>query len=73
MQSAEYLVVVDLLTRPRGRDRERMYQALRTYDHQQVDAAIATLEQAGVVVVDGQAVVGSAALKTLEQLNLIGV
>jgi DNA-binding MurR/RpiR family transcriptional regulator len=73
MQSAEYLVVVDLLSRPRGRDRERMYRTLRTYDHQQVDAAIATLEQAGVVVVNGRAVVGSAALKALEQLNLIGV
>jgi hypothetical protein len=72
MQSTEYLVVLEVVGRVRGRERERMYRALRLKPAE-VDAAVARLEQAGVVAVKGARVHGSPALKRLNDLGLIGV
>ncbi len=73
MQSAEYLVVLEVVGRVRGRERERMYHALRDRPRTDIDAAIEHLEQAGVVVVKGARVHASLALKRLDDLGLIGV
>jgi hypothetical protein len=73
MQSTEYLVVLEVVGRVRGRERERMYRALRARTVAEVDAAIARLEQAGVVAVKGARVHASAALELLNDLDLIGI
>ena len=73
MQSAQYLVVIELLNRPHGRDLERMYRTLRSHQRQDIDAAIASLREAGILSVNGQTVKASPALARLEQLNLIAV
>ncbi len=73
MQSAQYLVVIEVLNRPHGRDVERLHRSLRNHGRQDIEAAIASLEQAGVVAVNGQTIRASAALTRLEQLNLIAV
>ncbi|HEY4810980.1 MAG TPA: hypothetical protein VIH71_07990 [Solirubrobacteraceae bacterium] len=72
MQSTEYLVVLEVVGRVRGRELERMYRALRLTPAE-VDAAITSLEQAGVIAVKGARVHGSPALKRLNDLGLIGV
>jgi hypothetical protein len=72
MQRTEYLVVLEVVGRGRGRERERMYRALRR-TAADVDAAIASLEQAGVVAVKGARIHASPALERLNDLNLIGV
>ena len=73
MQSAEYLVTVQLLDRgPHGRMRDSLYRAL-SCSRQDVDAAIATLERAGVLTVAGRTVRASDALTCLERLDLIAV
>jgi hypothetical protein len=72
MQSTEYLVVLEVVGRVRGRERKRMYRALRR-PPAEVDAAIKSLEQAGVVAVRGASVHASPALKLLNDLNLIAV
>jgi len=69
----ERLVAIELLGRPRGRDRERMYRTLREFSRETIDEAIASLEQAGVLVSAGRTVKASGALERLERLNLIGV
>ncbi|HTZ87929.1 MAG TPA: hypothetical protein VMB05_14780 [Solirubrobacteraceae bacterium] len=69
----ERLVAIELLGRPRGRDRERMYRTLRELSHETIDEAIASLEQAGVLVTAGRTVKASSALARLERLNLIAV
>jgi hypothetical protein len=73
LQSAEYLVVIEVLNRTHGRDRERMYRALRKCAREEVDAAIDSLEQVGVVTVKGQTIQAGPALTKLGQLNLIGI
>jgi DNA-binding MurR/RpiR family transcriptional regulator len=73
LQSAQYLVVIEVLNRPHGRELERMYRTLRAHDRQAIDEAVASLEQAGVVTVQGRTVKASAALARLEQLDLIAV
>jgi hypothetical protein len=72
MQSTEYLVVLEVVGRVRGRERERMYRALRRTPAE-VDAAIASLEQAGVVAIKGARILAAPALQRLDSLNLIGV
>ncbi len=72
MQRAEYLVVLQVVGRVRGREHERMYRALRR-SPAEVDAAIESLEQAGVVAVKGARVHPSPTLKRLDELGLIGV
>jgi hypothetical protein len=69
----ERLVAIELLGRPRGRDRDRMYRTLRQLSRETVDEAIASLEQAGVVVTAGRTIKASSALVRLERLNLIGI
>jgi DNA-binding MurR/RpiR family transcriptional regulator len=69
----ERLVAIELLGRPRGRDRDRMYRTLRQLSRETVDEAIASLEQAGVVVIAGRTIKASSALVRLERLNLIGI
>lgn len=73
MQKAEYLVVVQLLNRPNGRERPRMYRALSSLTMGVIDEAIDSLQRAGVVVVKGQRVHPSPALERLEELELIAV
>lgn len=72
-QDADYLVALELLNRPHGRERSRMYRSLRTLDDRAIDAAIDSLAQDYVLVVKGRCVVASAALRRLERINLIGV
>ncbi len=72
-QSAQYLVVIEVLNRPRGRDLGRMYRALRHHDRQDIDAAITSLERAGVVTLIGETIKASPALALLEQLDLISI
>jgi hypothetical protein len=72
MQDTEHLVVLQVVGRLRGRERERMYRALRRTPAE-VDAAITSLEQAGVVAVKGARVHAAPALKRLDELSLIGV
>jgi hypothetical protein len=72
MQRTEYLVLLQVVGRLRGRERERMYRALRR-PPTEVDAAIARLEQAGVVTVKGARVHASPALERLDDLGLIGI
>ena len=73
MQSAEYLVAVQLLDRgPHGRMRDSLYRALNC-SRRDVDAAIAALERAGVLTVAGRTVRASDALTCLERLDLIAV
>jgi hypothetical protein len=68
----EYLVIVQVLGRTRGRERGRMYRAL-DLGRAEVDAAIASLERVGVLTVGGKTVRASPALAYLENLNLIAV
>lgn len=73
MQSAAYLVAIQLLDRgPQGRRRESVYRAL-VYSRSEIDEAIATLERAGVLTVTGRTVRASPALACLERLNLIAI
>jgi hypothetical protein len=72
MQRTEYLVVLQVVGRTRGRERARMYRALRRTPAE-VDAAIESLEHAGVVAVKGARIHPSSALKRLDDLGLIGV
>ncbi len=73
MQSTEYLVVLEVMARVHGRERERMYRALRDRTRAEVDEAITSLEQAGVVTVKGARVHASSALTRLNDLGLIGI
>lgn len=73
MQKAEYLVVLAVVGRVRGRERQRLYQALRPSPRADIDAAIGRLEVAGVVAVKGERIHASPALRLLDELDLIGV
>lgn len=70
--AAEYLVLIQVLGRKRGRERERMYRALDC-GRAEVDAAIASLERAGVLTTTPRVIRASPALARLESLNLIAV
>jgi hypothetical protein len=72
-ESPERLVTIELLGRPRGRDRDRLYRALHELGRETIDEAIASLEAAGVLVTTGRTVKASGALARLERLNLIGL
>jgi Mn-dependent DtxR family transcriptional regulator len=73
MQSAAYLVAIQLLDRgPQGRRRESVYRAL-DYSRSEVDEAIAALERAGVLMVAGRSVRASPAIVCLERLHLIAI
>jgi hypothetical protein len=70
--AAEYLVVMQVLGRERGRERERMYKALDV-EPAEIDTAISSLERAGVLTASPLVVRASPALSRLESLHLIGV
>jgi predicted transcriptional regulator len=72
VSSAEYLVVVQLLNRRGGREREKIYSAL-DFDRSEVDAAIERLTRAGVLMTTGRVVRASPALECLERLQLVSV
>jgi hypothetical protein len=72
-QSAQYLVVIEVLNRAHGRNLERMYRTLGHRDRRDIDAAIASLERAGLVTVAGETIKASPALALLEQLDLIAI
>jgi hypothetical protein len=69
----ERLVVLQVAGRRRGRERERMYRALRNIDRNHVDDAIGSLTLAGVVAVKGQSVHQTAALRRVDCLGMIAV
>jgi hypothetical protein len=69
----ERLVAIELLGRPRGRERERLYGSLRTYDRQVIDTAIASLEAKGLLTIAGARVIASEPLRHLERLELVAV
>jgi hypothetical protein len=73
MQSTEYLVVLQVVGRDHGRERERLHRALQDRPPAEVDAAITSLQQAGVVTVKGARIHASPALKRLNDLSLIGI
>lgn len=67
----EKLVVLQVAGVKRGRERVRMYRALRNSPQPSVDAAIESLQSAGVVVVKGKSIHQSAALRRIDRLDLI--
>jgi len=71
--AAERLVVLQVVGVPRGRQRSVIYTALADIGRERVDAAIDSLQQAGVVLVVGRAVRQSTALERLDRLELICV
>ncbi|MHB8243256.1 MAG: hypothetical protein ACYDHN_14860 [Solirubrobacteraceae bacterium] len=73
MQSTEYLVVLAVVGRVRGRERASLHRALQDRPSSDVDTAVASLEQTGVVAVKGARVYASPALKLLNELDLIAV
>lgn len=73
MQSLEYLIVLEVVGRPRGRDRESMRRQLRDHRPEAIDAAVQALEQAGVVTATPRTIRPSAALRLLDELGLIAV
>ncbi len=73
MQSAEYLVTIELLGGgPRGRYRESIYRAL-DHSREDIDTAISNLEREGVLTVSGRTVKASDALIYLDGLNLVAI
>ena len=73
MQSLEYLIVLEVAARPRGRDRERLRRSLREHPAEAIDEAVRSLEEAGVVSATPRTVRPSRALRMLDQLGLINV
>lgn len=69
----ERLVVIQVVGVKRGRERARMYRALRDVAQESIDAAIESLQSAGVVVVKGKSVCESPALGRIDRLHLIGI
>jgi hypothetical protein len=72
---AEYGVVLELADRySSGRSRTELHEALSAdFSPAQVDAAIASLVDAGVVRATPKKVYGSAALQRIDELGLIHV
>jgi hypothetical protein len=71
MLNAKRLVILDVLSHTRPRNRDHLYRALRQLTHEDVDEAIATLERAGVVRVAHDTVHASDALKCLEAIGML--
>lgn len=70
--TAERLVVIDLLGQTRGRTRSSLYRDLRR-DQDTIDAAIDSLVEAGIITTRGERVLATPALERLESLQLIGI
>ncbi len=73
MQSLEYLIVLEVASRPRGRDRARLQRSLRDHPAEAVDEAVRSLQAAGVVSATERTIRPSQALRRLDQLGLINV
>lgn len=73
MQSLEYLIVLEVVSRPRGRDRDRMHRQLRDHTPEAIDEAVEALQHAGVVTATQRTIRPSAALRRLDELGLIAV
>ena len=73
MQSLEYLIVLEVAGRPRGRERERLRRSLRDHPPEAVDEAVRSLEDAGVVNATARTIKPSEALRRLDDLGLINV
>jgi len=71
--AAERLVVLQVAGVPRGRQRSVIDATLADVGRERVDAAIDSLQRAGVVLVVGRAVRQSAVLERLDRLKLICV
>lgn len=70
---AEHLVVLDVAGVRRGRQRHRIHRMLRGLERDRIDAAIESLQRAGVVIVKGQRVHQSPALERIDRLDMICV
>jgi hypothetical protein len=73
MNDCERLVAIELLGRPSGRERTRMYRTLRAYSPETIDAAISSLEAKGLLRVAGVRVVASESMQHLERLSLVAI
>lgn len=71
--TAERLVVIDLLGQTRGRTRSTLYRHLRDQDDEAINAAITALIDAGVLMADGDRVAPAPALARLESLQLVAI
>jgi hypothetical protein len=71
--TAERLVVIDLLGQPQARRRSTLYRHLRDQDQETINAAIAGLVQAGVLTASGDRLMPTPALACLESLRLIAI
>lgn len=71
MLNTERLVILDVLSHPQPRSRAALYRELRQVDHAQVDAAIASLERAGILRTDDDTVQASDALRRLEAIGML--
>lgn len=69
----ERRIVIQVVGLTRGRERARMYKALRDLQQQSIDTATESLQTAGVVIVKGKSVHQSAALQRIDRLDLIGI
>jgi hypothetical protein len=70
MLNAERLVILDVLSHTRPRNREHLCRALRQLTREQVDEATANLERAGVVRTAHGTVRASDALECLEAIGM---
>jgi hypothetical protein len=73
MYDPERLVVEELLGRPRGRERARIYATHPRLPAEAIDGAIDSLERAGLLRATGQRVWPTEALLRLEGLSLIAL
>jgi hypothetical protein len=71
--TAQRLVVIDLLGQPRGRRRRTLYRHLPSQDHDTINTAIAGLVEAGILTTSGDLVMTTPALACLESLDLIAI
>lgn len=71
--TAERLVVIDLLGQTRGRTRDALYRHLRDQDDETINTAITALIEAGVLTANGDRVAPAPALARLESLALIAI
>jgi hypothetical protein len=71
--TAERLVVIDLIGQTRGRSRSTLYRHLREQDDTAIDTAITALIEAGVLTANGDRVAPAPALTRLESLALIAI
>ncbi len=72
--AAEVSVVIRLLNPPEARTADELHAAIPDISPERIDAAIESLQQAGVLrTIPGQGLLASASLQRLEALGLICV